>query len=226
MEYSELATKFPHLFSNQSAALRIITNVDEIGEWQKHKREQLRQSGKSSEWANIGVVFDDPFFVILRDLVEFPGGFRNGYVRLYARTYLEGGAAIVVILPEMDGKLLLIRQFRHATRSWHWEIPRGFGEVGIDSISQAIIELREEVDGVISEIVDLGDMYHNAAFDGNPVNLFLTRMISIGKSQVEEGISETQWISVSKLEEMIADGEITDGFTIAAYTRAKLKGLI
>jgi hypothetical protein len=34
------------------------------------------------------------------------------------------------------------------------------------------------------------------------------------------------WDSIPELEKMIADGEITDGFTIAAYTKAKLKGLI
>jgi ADP-ribose pyrophosphatase len=34
------------------------------------------------------------------------------------------------------------------------------------------------------------------------------------------------WVSVAELEKMIAEGDITDGFTIAAYTKAKLKGLI
>src|SRR5262245_4613832 len=110
MDYDKLISKYPELFSNQSAAIQIITNTDVITDWQNHKREQLMHSGKSLEWANIGVVFDDPYFVILRDLVEFPGGYRNGYVRLYARAYLEGRAAIVVILPEMNGKLLLIHQ--------------------------------------------------------------------------------------------------------------------
>lgn len=69
-------------------------------------------------------------------------------------------------------------------------------------------------------------MYHNAAFDGSPTNLFLAHMVSTGESQVEEGICETIWVSVPEFEKMIADNEITDGFTIAAYTRAKLKGLI
>lgn len=226
MDYDKLISEYPELFSNQSAAIQIVTDSDEILDWQKHRREQLAQSSKPLEWANIGIVFDDPYFLILRDLVEFPGGFRNGYVRLYSRAYLEDGAAIVVTLPEMDGKLLLVQHFRHATRSWHWEIPRGFGEYGVDSRTQAIIELREEVGGDASEIVDLGSIYHNAAFDGNPANLFLAHMVSTGKSQTEEGIGEAIWVSVSEFEKMIANGEITDGFTIAAYTRAKLKELI
>lgn len=226
MDYSKLISEYPKLFSNQSAGIRIISNAYEIAEWQKRRRDQLIQSGKPSEWADIGVVLDDPYFLVLRDLVEFPGGFRNGYVRLYSRAYLESGAAIVVILPEMDGKLLLIHQYRHATRLWHWEIPRGFGEPGVDARTQAINELREEVNGNVSEIVDLGMMYHNAGLDGNPTNLFYAHMISIGEIQVEEGIEYLKWFSVAEIEQMIVDGEITDGFTIAAYTKARLKGLI
>lgn len=226
MDYQELVSKFPHLFSNQSAALRIVTNPDEVHDWQKHRRVELSQSGKPPGWANIGVVFDDPYFVVLRDLVEFPGGFRNGYVRLYARTYLEGGTAIVVILPEINGNLLLIHQFRHATRTWHWEIPRGFGEPGIASETQAINEIREEINGEVSDIVDLGIFYHNAAFDGNPANLYLANLKSVGEPQIEEGIKHLNLFSIPEVEKMIAYGEITDGFTIVAYTRAKLKGLI
>lgn len=184
------------------------------------------QSGKSSEWANIAIVFDDPYFVILRDLVEFPDGFRNGYVRLYSRAYLESGAAIVVILPEMDGKLLLFQHYRHATRISHKEIPRGFGELGVDARTQAVNEVKEEINGDVAEIFELGTFYNNTGLEGNPIKLFFARIGSIGEMQADEGIDNPISVSVSELEEMIADGDITDGFTIVAYTRAKLKGLI
>lgn len=226
MDYSKLISKHPRLFSNQPGGIRIITNPDEIVEWQKRRREQLTQLGKPLEWSNIGTVLDDPYFVILRDLVEFPGGFRNGYMRLYSRAYLESGAAIVVIMPEMDGKLLLIHQYRHATRSWHWEAPRGFGETNVDSKTQAANELREEINGEASEIIDLGIFYHDAGLDGNPTNIFLAHMLTIGKSQIEEGIEESKLFSIAEVERMIVNGEITDGFTISAFTKAKLKGLI
>jgi hypothetical protein len=41
-----------------------------------------------------------------------------------------------------------------------------------------------------------------------------------------EGIKSILWVTVAELEAMIRDGAITDGFTIAAFTRARLKGLI
>ena len=225
-KYLESLNKFPQLAGSDKDPIRVIKDQSAIEQWQVERRTKLIDASKSPEWADIGVVFDDPSIVILRDLVEFPGGFRNGYIRIYNRAYLEGGAAGVVILPEKDGKLLLIQHYRHATRMFHWEIPRGFGESGIDAETQAKVELKEEIGGEVAEIFNLGIVYNNTGLEGNPINLFLARMASVGEMEVEEGIENPIWVSVSELEKTIADGEITDGFTIAAYTRAKLKGLI
>jgi ADP-ribose pyrophosphatase len=214
--YLRLAEEKPDLFGNANALFKIITDISEINAWSK----------KDKNSAQIGIVFDDPRIVILRDLVEFPGGYRNGYIRLYNRAYLEGGAAGVVMLPEKDGKLLLIQHYRHATRMRHWEIPRGFGKPGVDAVTQATAELEEEVGGKVGQFVSLGTFYNNTGLEGNPINLFLARMASVGEMEIQEGIENPIWVSVSELEKMIADGEITDGFTIAAYTKAKLKGLI
>jgi ADP-ribose pyrophosphatase len=209
-----------------SSPIQIIKNKAEILSWQIERQDKLSSALKNPVWADIGVVLSDPYIVTLRDLVEFPSGFRNGYIRLYNRAYLEGGAAGVVMLPEKDGKLLLMHQFRHATRSWHWEIPRGFGEPGVGAIDQAKVEIDEEIGGEIKEIVDLGLYFNNTGLEGNPIYLFLVKMNSVDEPKLELGVDKFRWVSVPEIEQMIADAEITDGFTIAAYTRAKLKGLI
>ena len=162
----------------------------------------------------------------MRDLVEFPGGFRNGYIRLYNRAYLEGGASGVVTMPEKDGKILLMHNFRHATRSWQWEIPRGFGEPGVSARDQATAEIKEEIGVEVVDLVDLGVHFNNTGMEGNPVHLFLARIVAEPTVNPEIGVDALRWVSVAELEQLIASEEITDGFTIAAYTRAKLKGLI
>jgi ADP-ribose pyrophosphatase len=227
MSYFAITEKHPELLNNENTPFQIVLNDDEIVAWQKKRNAQLEEQSRPPEWAEIGIVFNDPFIVILRDLVEFPDGYRGGYIRLYNRAYIEGGAAGVAILPEKDGKFLLMYRFRHATRSWHWEIPRGFGEPGINADVQAKNEIEEEVEGkLLKDPIDLGVYFNNTGLEGNPVSLFLTHLESIGEPEVEEGIQTLRWFSISELEKMIADAEITDGFTIAAYTRAKLKGLI
>lgn len=226
MKYSLLAKTHPGLFDNENALIKIINSTDEVSKWQEQRRVDLQKKGNSETWAEIGVLLEDPSLLVLRDLVEFPGGYRNGYIRIYNRAYLEGGAAGVVVFPEKDGKLLLFQHYRHATRMWHWEIPRGFGKSGVDAKTHAITEVKEEINGDVAEIFELGVIYNNTGLEGNPIHLFFVRMASVGEMQLEEGIEKPIWVSVSELEKMIADGEITDGFTIAAYTKAKLKGLI
>lgn len=213
-------------FGAKTDPIKIILDESEIQTWHTQQMVEKENKGHNPEWANTGIVFDDPYIVILRDLVEFPGGFRNGYIRLYNRAYLEGGAAGVVMLPEMNGKLLLMHQFRHATRSWHWEIPRGFGEPDVQAEDQARAEIQEEIGGEVSKMTDLGLYFNNTGLEGNPIYLFLVKMKSIGEPQLKFGVDKFIWASVSEIEEMIASAEITDGFTIAAYTRAKLRKLI
>jgi len=226
MNYFSLPDSYPHIFGGHNAPIRILLDKFKVATWQDEHRTKLQEDGYPIDWAEIGVVLNDPYVIALRDLVEFSGGYCNGYLRLFNRAYLEGGAAGVVMLPEKDGKLLLMHHFRHATRSWHWEIPRGFGEPGVAAPDQARNEVKEETGGEISEIVDLGIYYSNTGLEGNPINLFLVRMESVGKPSQEMGIDQLHWVSVKELENMIASGEITDGFTIATYTRAKLKGFL
>ena len=225
MDYSLLKHHL-HLFDNENALMQIVTDEKEIGTWHNNRLKELAAKYQPLEWADIGIILNDPRVIVLRDLVEFPGGYRNGYIRIFSRAYLEGGAAGVVVLPEKDGKILIFQHYRHATRMRHWEIPRGFGMSGIDAKTHAITEVKEEINGEVAEIFELGILYNNTGLEGNPINLFLARMSSVGEMEIQEGIENPVWVSVPELETMIANDEITDGFTIIAYTKAKLKGLI
>jgi ADP-ribose pyrophosphatase len=226
MNYSSIIKDQPGFFNNDNVLFSIVLNGDEIQSWQVTRRKHLAERGRPEAWATIGVVFSDRYVLILRDLVEFADGSRNGYIRLYNRAYLEGGAAGVAMLPVKDESVLLMHQFRHATRSWHWEIPRGFGEPGVPAEAQARAEIQEEIGGEISKLTGLGLYFNNTGLEGNPVYLFLIEMVSVDEPKPIFGVDQFRWVSVPELEQMIANEEITDGFTIAAYTRAKLKGLI
>lgn len=224
--YFDLMQRAPHLFTNDGADIVIISEEETICEWEKRKRAELKARGAPVSWAEIGVICEDPYIVVLRDLVEFPGGYRNGYIRIYNRAILENGAAGVAVLPVKDKTILLIKHYRHATRSSHWEIPRGFGQPGVDAETQAVKEIEEEIGGVVEKLIDLGIVYNNTGLEGNPIHLFLVKLASTGQVEREEAIETYRWVALSEFEQMIAEGEITDGFTLAAYARAKLKGLL
>lgn len=224
-KYFSLIQSNPSLFTNENAPLKIITDPAVILAWQKEKRTELQQKGLPVEWAEIGVVLEDPYVLLIRDLVEFPDLTKNGYIRCVNRADFSGGQSVAVMAC-MNDKIILLHQFRHATRSWHLEVPRGYGEPGVSADKQAANELQEEIGAEVGELISLGVMHNNSSFEGQPVYLFFARLTSIGKPSRQEGIDRCIWVTSSELEKLIHDGKITDGFTIAAYARAKLAGLI
>lgn len=224
-EYKELLANHPSVISNDNALIKVVTDESQIREWMAQYKTRLRAEGKPDDWGTIGVVLNDPYIVVLRDLVEFPGGARRSYFRVINQADLRGGQGAAV-LAEKDNSYLLLHLFRHPTRAWSYEIPRGFGEPGVEAKQQARNEIREEVRGEVAEIIDLGDYHSNTGLEANRVRLFYARLKSVGTPDAQEGIDSLLWVSLAQLEEFISSAKITDGFTIAAYTRAKLMGLL
>lgn len=223
--YYKLLDEYPRLFEDESFPLKIIRDESVILSWQKNQREFLSGKGFPVEWADIGLLLEDQYIIVLRDLVEFPNGCRNGYVRMIPRADLLGGIG-VIMLPIFNDKILLINHFRHSTRRWHLEIPRGYGEPGLSGAENAQKELKEEVGGITSELIPLGFLYPETGFESQRVELFLARLASVGLPETDEGIESFVWLTVREMEDWIACEKVTDGFTLATYTKAKLKGLI
>jgi len=225
MDYFSLVEPYAKLFDNRNAPLTIILDKKTISEWQTKNEEELRQKKLPLTWAKIGVISDDPYNIIVRDLVQFPDGAMRGYGRSIATASLRGGKGVVV-LPEYEGKIMLLHQYRHPTRQWHYEVPRGYGEPNIPAVENAHKEIEEETGGKVAELVNLGEFYNNTGYETASVALFYAKLASVGAPEINEGIESFVWLTVKELEEWIANEKITDGFTIAAYTKAKLKGLI
>lgn len=225
MDYKQIQQLHPELFRNDFGYLTIITDPEEIHLWQEQTRIQLTESSQPLDWADIGILLQDPFTTFLRDLVEFAPGVRRGYSRLINTADLRGGQAVVAF-PLFKGKVILLHQFRHTTRSFHFEVPRGFGEPGIAAKDQVYKEIEEEIHGEIWRMVDLGPYHNNTGMECGEVELFYIELERYGKPSKIEGIKSVYEFDLEIFEGMVRDGKITDGFTIAAYTRAKLNGLI
>ncbi|HEY8171948.1 MAG TPA: NUDIX hydrolase [Dehalococcoidia bacterium] len=70
---------------------------------------------------------------------------RRPDVGTYTREVVEYGVAVVLVPVDVDGRLLLVRQYRHPVRAWLLELPAG----GVDERDEtpeaaAQRELREE----------------------------------------------------------------------------------
>jgi ADP-ribose pyrophosphatase len=222
-EYAELRRRRPEYFTNPpDAAVEILDGVEEVAAAERAKAAALRARGLPVEWSRTGVVYRDEYLTLLRDPVRLPGG----AVGTYVRKLPTGGADGVVLLPVLDGAVVLVEHFRHATRRWHLEAPRGFGEAGVAAEEQAVRELREELGVAPTRLVDLGEVHPDTGTATDAVRLYLAEIAELGPVGAAEGIRAPRAHPPERVGELISDGTITDSFTIAAWTRAWLRGLL
>jgi ADP-ribose pyrophosphatase len=201
--YEELRRNRPELFTNPpGAAVRVLSSVPADG-------------------GPYGVCYQDPYITVLRDPVQFAGGNTGGHVRILPSS-AEGGAAV---LPVCGDKIVLIRHFRHSTRQWHWEIPRGFSDPGETLEETARRELNEEIGVTAQALTPLGRIHTDTGICGGSTGLFWARVDMPGRLADDEGIESLVLLDARELDVLQARGELTDSFTMAAILSARQRSL-
>ncbi len=125
-----------------------------------------------------------------------------------------GAAAIVPVLP--NGRVLLVRQYRHAVRSHLWEIPAGKVEPGESSISCAQRELREETGHVADRWIELASIVTSPGFSDERITVFHASDLRQIEPPGAHEIAEQSAFTFERIEQMILDCEIQDAKTILA----------
>jgi ADP-ribose pyrophosphatase len=220
--YLALSRTRPDDFTGPADGVRIALDPVEIRAIEAEVALRYAEKGWPAEWAEAGLSYRDPYLSLLRDAVVFPGGRVGIHHRVLSNSEPSGAA----VLPLLGDRIVLIRHFRHPSRRWHWEIPRGGVEPGQRADETARAELREEIGAEIEELTVLGRVHGSTALISGSVELFLGRISNIGTPQIEEGIAAIRAFSLSEIEAMITASEITDSFTLAAFLQARLRGLI
>ena len=220
-KYISFIDKYPHVFNNDSSELMIVTDADELYKGQEELYRMADAKDRPREWYDIGVIAEDNWVVVLRDLIKLSSGQYCGYIRsINRRSQLEQSGKDVVILVCVDDAFLLVNHFRHEDRTWHWECPRGFGEAGLSPVENAIKELTEETGLFVNRILQLDDNTDRVAY-------FLAHCSgSIVRPDEREIISETKLVFKSEFESMIMNCKINDLYTLRAFMLADLKGLV
>lgn len=176
-----------------------------------------------AQGTEMGVVRDSPYNTLVVDLVRDGKGEEFAYERLIPKA--DSG---VVVVPVHDGKFVLLRQFRHAIRERQWGFPRGFGEKGVKPEENACKELFEEL-GLekkpdVSGMKPLGVLTPDSGISANKVAVFWCNVGDYAITKGNEGIEAVQEFTDAELRNAIADGDITDGFTLAAFTLWECRG--
>ena len=220
--YARLRRQRPALFHNPAdAAIVIAQSHDEQETVAAEVRAAMVKRGLPAEYADVGVLYEDSYILLLRDAVRFPGGRLGSFIRI-----VPVGPDGAVVLPIADGRILLLRHFRHATRKWHWEAPRGFGEPGEEPGQTARRELNEECSLTVTALHELGRITSDAGISSTSIHLFAAETDGTMSLDSAEAISAARWLTIRDIESWIRDETIDDALTISAIARARARGLL
>lgn len=218
VRYFDVVRERPERFANPPGDIyEILLEPDGIAHAQSEARRLRMRDGLPADDVRVGVLAEDPYLLVLRDAVKFA----DGSYGLYNRLIVPSGAAI---LPVHDGRIVLLDRFRHGTRAWHLEIPRGSFSCDGSHEDEARRELQEEIGATASEIVDLGLLHSTTGCLDEMHHLYMARVDGIGIPDKHEAIVALRSFTIQETEAKIADGTITDGPTLAAFLRARLRG--
>jgi ADP-ribose pyrophosphatase len=125
-----------------------------------------------------------------------------------------GAVAIVPLLP--DGRVIMVRQYRHATGEVLLELPAGTrDQPGEAPIETAARELIEETGYRAGQLTHLADFYTAPGFCNELMSLFVATDLTPGDQHLmhDEAIG-VEAIALDAAHALIADGTIRDAKTI------------
>ncbi|MFI4986632.1 MAG: NUDIX domain-containing protein [Alphaproteobacteria bacterium] len=221
--YRRLAAALPDYFANpDTEGLVILMGEAERRAAEAEVADRLAAEGRPRAWARAGAFYEDAWLYCLRDVVRFPDGSLGTHHRILHKGSPDG----VAILPRWQGRLVLLRHFRHGIRDWSLEFPRGGGEAGKAPEALARGELREELGAEAGALRPLGVLYPQNNIMATRLWLFLAELETLGSPNTAEGIADIRSVTVAELERLIDGDIVTDSASVALYTRARLKGLL
>jgi ADP-ribose pyrophosphatase len=131
-----------------------------------------------------------------------------------------GGAAAVAL--DAQGKVCLLRQFRHAAGGWLWELPAGKLDPGEAPLATAQRELQEEAGLLAADWHSLGRMVSSPGVFTEVIHLYLARgLTQVASATEEHELIEVHWLPFDRALAMARDGEITDAKSVVGLFRAQ-----
>ena len=166
--------------------------------------------GTAAKILHSEMIYTGPVFGVRRDKVLEPGG-----VRAVREVITHSGSVVVLpVLP--DGRILLIRQYRHATRQFLWELVAGRIDEGESVKHAAARELIEETGYRAKTFRVFLDMFPTPGFLEERMYILTAEGLTAGKAQPEEDERITaKAFEQATLERMIQKNVLRDAKTVA-----------
>lgn len=165
------------------------------------------------------VVFQGHIFKVSVDQVRMPNG------DVVERERLSHGGAVGMVPVTQKGKVLLVRQYRHAVRRHLLEVPAGKLDAGEDPEACAHRELLEEVGATADELVELATFFNSPGYSSELFHLYLAKVSDELSAPQPDGHEEEDMeivpVSLDEALALVDDGTICDAKSIIGLLMAE-----
>ncbi|MDQ1631626.1 MAG: 8-oxo-dGDP phosphatase [Frankiaceae bacterium] len=162
---------------------------------------------------------------VVSDEVTMPDG--GTAVRDYVRHVGAVGAVALDLSQEPEGRVLLVRQYRHPVRRELWELPAGLLDVdGEGALATAQRELWEEADLRASRWDVLVDLLPTPGSSDEAIRIFLARDVTAvphaerHSRTAEEHTMTVEWVPLDTAVAWSLSGEIENAACVAGVLAA------
>jgi ADP-ribose pyrophosphatase len=150
------------------------------------------------------------------DTVRLPNG------RTTRRETVRHSGAVAIIPLDSDGKIVLVRQYRHAAGRALLEIPAGTLNKGEDPDQCAIRELQEETGYKPGKLQKIGGIFVAPGYSTEFIHLYLATDLTASRLDMDaDEFIEVQHVPLPEVLNRIRSGEIPDAKTICALFLAQ-----
>lgn len=165
------------------------------------------------EKINSKTIYQGKILTLNVDNVRMPNG--KEAVR---EVILHNGGVTVIAQPSPD-KVVLVKQFRYSVGKTFWEVPAGRLNVDEVPLHAAKRELKEETGYISNTWEHLGIVYPLPGYSTEVLYFFKATDLTDDEQDLDpdENI-EVKVFDLKQVWQMIKDGEIRDGKTIAAIS--------
>lgn len=167
----------------------------------------MPQTAKSIDLLQERLIYKNKFVSFFDDLVRFSDDSEGSYIRLI----FERNKSVGVLPILKDGRVKLIKSFRHGSRKWITEIPKGFMEPEESEEGAAIRETFEECGVTGGRLENIGEFRVNPALTDSTMKLYLLWDCQESNSEKPEGTESILQIPALELDEAIEALRDEDG---------------
>lgn len=218
IDYDKILRQFTETLGRNGSwkqgEIEIATSPEEIRLIEKQSCQRLIRMGHSKanaeKFSRVGIIAEDNYLLWVRDAVTFPGGIPGTYDRIIWKCGLKGPCGVVILPVLPNNRIIVNINFRHATRSWEMELPRGGCREKETIHESAARELKEETGCVAKEFILLGNFTPDTGLISASIPVFFGKVSERKERHQDhsEAIAVNIDLSLDEIKEAFVKGYI------------------